>query len=110
MRPSRTIVFWTLIIAVLVVLEIAEVFHFFTLGYVTVLENPLAFIFSIVLITSLALVGALFIGIYIAHRILSPQGFTPFEEEMLHMREDVTKLKDKVDVLVHSMESKKEEK
>ncbi len=103
MKPSRAIVFWTLVIAVLVILELAEVFKFFTLGYVAVLENPLAFIFSIVLITILALVGAVFIGIYIAHRILSPQGFTPFEEEMLHMREDVTKLRQELETVSQTL-------
>ena len=103
MKPSRAIVFWTLVIAVLVILELAEVFKFFTLGYVAALENPLAFIFSIVLITILALVGAVFIGIYIAHRILSPQGFTPFEEEMLHMREDVTKLRQELETVSQAL-------
>jgi hypothetical protein len=110
MRPSRAILFWTLVLAVLVVLELAEVFKFFTLGYVAVLANPLAFIFSIVLITILALVGALFIGIYIAHRILSPQGFTPFEEEMLHMREDVSKLREEMDGLARSLRGGPEKK
>lgn len=107
MKPSRTVLFWSIIIAVLMVLEIAEVFHFFTLGYVAVIENPIAFIFSIVLITILALVGALFVGIYIAHRILSPQGFTPFEEEMLKMRDEVKELKGKVDKLIPPVDERR---
>ena len=41
----------------------------------------------------MALVGAIFIGVYLSHRILSPTGFTPFEEEMLRMRADVQQVK-----------------
>lgn len=107
MRPSRAILFWSAVIGVLVLLEVAEVAHLFTLGYVTVLNDPLAFIFAILLITILALVGAIFVGIFIAHRILSPRGFTPFEEEMLKMRGDIRDLTKKMDEMAGKSERPK---
>lgn len=93
MRTSRTILFWSVVIVILVLLEILEVTHVFTLGFASILAQPLVFIFAVMLITVLALVGALFVGIFIAHRILSPGGFTPFEEEMLKMRADLREVK-----------------
>ncbi len=45
----------------------------------------------------LALIGAIFLGMLISHRILSIGAFTPFEEEMLKMREDIKAIKKKLD-------------
>jgi ABC-type multidrug transport system fused ATPase/permease subunit len=36
-----------------------------------------------------AIVGAVLVGMFLSHRLLSHGGFTPFEEEMLRMRKDV---------------------
>jgi hypothetical protein len=107
MRPSRVIVFWSVVITILVILELAELTHLFTLGYAAVLNNPLAFIFSLLLITILALVGALFVGIYIAHAIMTPGGFTPFEEEMLKMRENLKNVSEKVDAISERLDKPK---
>ena len=104
MRTSRTILFWSVVIVILVLLEILEVTHVFTLGFASILAQPLVFIFAVMLITVLALVGALFVGIFIAHRILSPGGFTPFEEEMLKMREEVKKVSEQLKALNDRME------
>ena len=93
MRPSRVVVLlWVLLIAVLLVIEFAEVTHLFTLPVQSVIGDPLSFVFALVFTTILALVGAIFIGIYSANRLLSPTGFTAFEEEMLRMRKEVEEL------------------
>jgi len=93
-RPSRVVLFlWLALIVVLLIVEIAELTHFFTLPVESVIGDPLAFVFAIVFTTILALVGAIFIGIYFAQRVLSPSGFTPFEEEMLKMRRDLAEVK-----------------
>jgi hypothetical protein len=42
-----------------------------------------------VFVIAVAIVGALLIGMFISHRLLTHGGFTPFEEEMLRMRKDV---------------------
>lgn len=93
MRPSRVaLVGWGFLIAALLVVELAEITHLFTLPIQTAIESPLALVFALVFTTILALVGAVFIGIYASARILSPGGFTPFEEEMLQMRSEVRDL------------------
>jgi type VI protein secretion system component VasK len=107
MRTSRTILFWSVIIVVIVILEVLEVTHVFTLGFASILAEPLAFVFAVVLITVLALVGALFVGIYIAHRILSPGGFTPFEEEMLRMKDDLKKVSEELKTLNERLDERK---
>ncbi|UCE74190.1 MAG: hypothetical protein JSV56_00415 [Methanomassiliicoccales archaeon] len=48
----------------------------------------------------LALIGAIFIGMLLSHRILTVGAFTPFEEEMLKMRGDIKKINDKMDILM----------
>lgn len=93
MRPGRALIFWVSVIAALLFVEVAELTHLFTLPVQSALGNLLSFIFALVFTTILALVGAVFIGIYIAQRMRTPGGFTPFEEEMLRMRSDVTDLK-----------------
>jgi hypothetical protein len=56
----------------------------------------------------LALIGAIFIGMLISHRILSIGAFTPFEEEMLKMREDIRIMNQKLDSLIARGSGKKE--
>jgi uncharacterized protein YneF (UPF0154 family) len=96
-RPARLIVtFWAAVIAVLLIVEVAELTHLFTLPLQSAVVNLVSFIFAIVFITILALVGSLFAGFYISQRLSSAQGFTPFEEEMLKMRVDLKALRDEV--------------
>ncbi|HEY6238254.1 MAG TPA: hypothetical protein VIZ68_03610 [Thermoplasmata archaeon] len=94
MKPARAIlVFWISVILVLLFVEFAEITRLFTLPVQSALGNLLSFIFALVFTTFLALVGAIFIGIYISHRLQAPGEFTPFEEEMLKMRSDVQSLR-----------------
>ncbi|HXY46871.1 MAG TPA: hypothetical protein VEK13_03100 [Thermoplasmata archaeon] len=97
MRPSRVVLLlWSVVIAVLLGVEFAEITHVFTVSIQSAVEDPLAFVFALVFTTVLALVGAIFIGIYFTQRLLSPAGFTPFEEEMLRMRSDLAEVKEAV--------------
>ena len=97
MRPSRVVILlWSVLIVFLLVVEIAEITHTFTISIQSAIEDPLAFVFALVFTTILALIGAIFIGIYFAQRILSSSGFTPFEEEMLKMRGDIAEVKEAV--------------
>jgi hypothetical protein len=93
------IVLWTVVIIALILVEIAEITHLFTLPIESVFGDPLGLLFALVFTTILALVGAIFIGIYISARVLRADGFTPFEEEMLRMRVDVRELKETVERL-----------
>jgi hypothetical protein len=97
-RPSSwVLIFWSALIAVLLVVELAEITHLFTLPIQSAIGDPLAFVFALVFTTIFALIGAIFIGIYFSARILRGSGFTPFEEEMLHMRVELRELKSTVE-------------
>ena len=86
-------ILWFSLIFILLVIEVAEITHVFTVPVQNVIGDPLTIVIALVFTTIVALVGAIFIGVYLSHRILSPTGFTPFEEEMLRMRADVQQVK-----------------
>jgi hypothetical protein len=93
-RASRWgIILWSILIVILLIVEVAELTHLFTLPIQFAIGDPISFVFALVLTTVLALVGAIFIGIWVSARFLRTAGFTPFEEEMLRMRADVRDLK-----------------
>jgi len=97
-RQGRAIVvLWSVVLVALVVLELAEVTHLFTFPISAVLADPVTLVVSLVFVTILAIIGAIFVGIYISTRLLNPRGFTPFEEEMLRMHEDVAALRRSVE-------------
>lgn len=100
MRASRWgIVLWSILIVILLVVEVAQLTHLFTLPIQLSLGTPLAFVSALVFTTILALIGAIFIGIYLSARVLRTSGFTPFEEEMLQMRADVRDLRAAVEAM-----------
>ena len=99
MRPGRAILFWVAVIGLLLFVEVAEITHLFTLPVQSAVGNLLSFIFALVFTTILALVGAIFIGIYISQRLSARSGFTAFEEEMLKMRADVQALKQDLEAI-----------
>lgn len=100
MRPGRLVVLvWTLVIAALVVLEIAEVTRLFTVPVLTAVGDPLVLLVSFLFTTIIAVIGAIFVGISMTARLLNPRGFTPFEEEMLKMRADLQELRRTVESL-----------
>ncbi|HEY1198677.1 MAG TPA: hypothetical protein VGG32_08135 [Thermoplasmata archaeon] len=94
MKASRVaILLWVALIVVLLGVELTEITHFFTLPVQNAIADPLAFVVALIFTTLLALVGAIFIGVFLSHRLLSTTGFTPFEEEMLRMRADLREVK-----------------
>jgi len=100
MRPSRAVIlFWSALITILLLVELAEITRSYTLPIQTALGDPLAVVIALLFTSLLALVGAIFIGIWVSHRLWSPTSFTPFEEEMLRMRAEVRDLKKSVDAL-----------
>jgi hypothetical protein len=92
-RSWSIFVIWGGLIVILLVVEVAELTHLFTLPIQSVVGDPIAFVTALLLTTLLAVVGAIFIGLYISHRLLTPRGFTPFEQEMLRMRTEVRELR-----------------
>jgi ABC-type sugar transport system permease subunit len=92
---------WTLLWLV-IVLALAIVWGSMLAGLIRLTDIVLNFfliIFSLVVIAILAIIGAVFVGIFVSHRIISAQGFTPFEREMLEMREDVKQIKEKLEAI-----------
>ncbi len=55
------------------------------------------FIFAAFFVIVLALLGAIFLGLFLGHRILSVHGFTPFEKSMLEMKEDIKKIGERLE-------------
>jgi len=95
MRVSRWTLLGVLVIGVLVAIETAIL-----VGLLRI-ENLIGFfvvfVFGLVAVAVFVIVGAVFFGMYVSHRILSTQAFTPFEEEMLRMRQDVKRVAEKLD-------------
>ncbi len=106
MKASRPFLyFWIVVVVALLVVEIAEVTQLFTLPIQSVVGNPIAFVFALTFTTVLALVGAIFIGLYISQRWLSTRDFTPFEVEMLRMREEVAAMRRSIEALERERQS-----
>ncbi len=107
MRPSRAVLLvWTLVVVVLVILEIAELTRLFTIPVAKAFNDPIFLVISLVFTTIIAVVGAIFVGISITTRLLSPRGFTPFEEEMLKMRADLAEVRKTVEELKTQREAR----
>ena len=83
-------------LAILIVLVVLGVFVLgSTLGwlrYQSVFFHALGFIIGWFGLITLGLIGAFFLGMLWGHRILSIGSFTPFEEEMIRMREDIKQI------------------
>ena len=100
MRPGRAILaLWSAVIVALVLLELAEVTHLFTFPIAAIVGDPFSLVVSLVFTTIVAVIGAIFIGIYMSTRLLGPRAFTPFEEEMLRMRDELQEVRRSLDEL-----------
>jgi hypothetical protein len=95
-RVGRWTVFWLAVIVILVFVELAELTRLFTIPVSSAVLSPLPFVFSLVFITILALVGAVFVGFYLSSQIYASRGFTPFEQEMLRMRHEVGEIREEL--------------
>jgi hypothetical protein len=99
-KPGRAVVLlWSVVLVALVVLELAEVTHLFTFPISVILGDPLSLVVSLVFVTIVAIIGAIFVGIYTSTRLLRQRGFTTFEEEMLKMRADLREIRRTVEEL-----------
>lgn len=96
MRISRWTVLWLSIVVALVAIEIGVVTGFISAA--SLIGSFLTLIVALVVISILSFIGAVFLGIFVSHRILSTtRGFTPFEQEMLRMRQEVRELTERVE-------------
>lgn len=95
MRISRWTLFWILVVGVLVAIEIGILTG--TINTNDPIASFFTFLFALVVISILSIVGAVFVGMFVSHRILSTEDFTPFEQEMLRMRQEIRELGDRME-------------
>ena len=66
--------------------------------------------FSVYTVSLAAVLGGILLGMFIATRSLSNQGFTPFEISMLKLRDDIHKLQKEVNSVAKSLKSDEKDK
>ncbi|MBX8645026.1 MAG: hypothetical protein KIY12_09980, partial [Thermoplasmata archaeon] len=89
-RISFMTAIWMSVIAILVIFEFLQFTGLVRVS--SIAANFYLFVFSLVTIAILAVIGAIFLGITIAHRLLERGDFTPFELEMLSMKEQINEI------------------
>ena len=65
--------------------------------------------FSVYTVSLAAVLGGILLGMFIATRTLSTQGFTPFEVSMLRLRDDINSLQKEVKFITKYLEKEEEE-
>lgn len=81
---------WIAVISALIIFEVLQLTGIVKVSQIV--ANFYLFMFSLVVVSILAIIGAVFLGITIAHRLMENREFTPFEEEMLTMKEQINKI------------------
>ena len=94
-KISKWTLLWLVIVIILTVVLGAQVTGVITFG--DIIANFFLFLVVLVVIAILAIIGAMFVGVFVSHRILSVKAFTPFEEEMLRMREEVAEIREVIE-------------
>ncbi len=102
MKPKSVVVYLVLgVVGAVVIVGLLS--GFISLGNIA--ANFLSFVLTIIVISVLAVIGALFIGMAVSHYITERRGFTPFEEEMLRMKVEVEDIKQRVERIEKTVES-----
>ena len=95
MKISRWTLLWILVVGVLAAVEMGVLTG--VINASNLIASFFTFVVALVVVSILSIIGAVFVGMFVSHRILSGKGFTPFEQEMLRMRQDVRELTDRVE-------------
>ena len=109
-RTPPSYIFWIILFMVIAILIGVPL----TLNVLGILDFQDIFIYILSAIVGwsaiiiLALIGAIFVGMMLSHRILTVGAFTPFEEEMLKMREDIKSIDKKLDNIMKQNPNDKE--
>lgn len=99
-KISLGVAIWIVVVAALIVFEILLVTGVVKVTQIT--ANFYLFMFSLVVVSLLAIIGAIFLGMTIAHRLMDSKEFTPFEEEMLSMKEQINKMEKALEKMLDS--------
>ncbi|MFQ5919493.1 MAG: hypothetical protein ACE5I4_05545 [Thermoplasmata archaeon] len=95
MKTNWWTILWIVVVALLLVVFILQLSGVLTLADLA--ANPVLFLVAFVIVAVLSAVGAMFIGVFVTHRIFASSEFTPFEQEMLRMREEVREIRERLD-------------
>ena len=85
---------------------------FFQMGWIIFDASDLLmfYSFSVYTVSLAAVLGGILLGMFIATRSLSNQGFTPFEISMLKLRDDIHKLQKEVNSIAVSLKNNEKDK
>ena len=85
---------------------------FFQMGWIIFDASDLLmfYSFSVYTVSLAAVLGGILLGMFIATRSLSNQGFTPFEISMLKLRDDIHKLQKEVNSIAVSLKNDEKDK
>lgn len=106
MTINRWTVLWIAVVALLLIILVLEIGGFFRLE--DLIANPILFLIAFSIVGVLAAVGAMFVGIFVTHRIFAGEAFTPFEREMLTMREEVQAIKERLEEIAGALSNPRE--
>ncbi|MEE8198421.1 MAG: hypothetical protein V3R46_04000 [Thermoplasmata archaeon] len=95
MRANWWTILWIVVVASLLIVFVLQISGVLTLADLA--ANPVLFLVAFVIVAVLSAVGAMFIGVFVTHRIFASTEFTPFEEEMLRMREEVRQIRERLE-------------
>ena len=98
MKTSKWMVAGFLVLIILIIVAVAQILGKFSYQDI-IYSNFWVFMFSLLTIVILSIIGSAFIGMYISQKYLSDRNFTPFEEEMLKMRKEVGEIREKIQKL-----------
>lgn len=101
MRISRWVLLWATVVVILVAVEMAQVMGL--IRPADIITNFFLLLLVLVVIAILAAIGAGFLGVFITHRMFSSREFTPFEEEMLKMREELKRTVELVEAIAEKV-------
>ena len=85
---------------------------FFQMGWISFDASDLLmfYSFSVYTVSLAAVLGGILLGMFIATRSLSNQGFTPFEISMLKLRDDIHKLQKEINSIAVSLKNDEKDK
>ena len=85
---------------------------FFQMGWIIFDASDLLmfYSFSVYTVSLAAVLGGILLGMFIATRSLSNQGFTPFEISMLKLRDDIHKLQKEINSIAVSLTNDEKDK
>ncbi|MFQ6012856.1 MAG: hypothetical protein ACE5LS_04360 [Thermoplasmata archaeon] len=95
MKLNWWTVLWIVAVVLLLIVFVLELMGILT--FEDLAANPILFLVAFIIVAVLSAVGAMFIGVFVTHRIFASSEFTPFEQEMLRMREEVRAIRERLE-------------